>query len=100
MSIDEKKIIKILMFASETHHTVYKKVQGVDSNWAAWYANWLLELSDLPELIECKPVESDLVYLLVKLDKEFTAQERGEEWQEYYATQIAEYSFFCDDELI
>jgi hypothetical protein len=44
---------------------------------ASWYADWLISLSELPDLLGIKPVRSELVYLLVSLDKEYTASHPG-----------------------
>jgi hypothetical protein len=38
-----------------------------------------------------KPVRSELVYLLVSLDKQYTAQSPGGSWEDYYAARIAEH---------
>ena len=35
-----------------------------------------------------RPVRSELIYLLVSLDKQFTAEAPGEPWEVYYARQI------------
>ena len=53
--------------AGETHHRVYRIVDGADDDWASWYAQWLIDLSELPDLLGAGPVRSELVYLLVSL---------------------------------
>ena len=55
----------LLHEAAETHHTVYRIVDGDDPDWASWYADWLIDLSELPELLGAKPVRSHLVHALV-----------------------------------
>jgi hypothetical protein len=75
----------LLSEAAETHHRVYRIVDGNDDDWASWYANWLVDLSELPGLLGHKPVRSELVYQLVKLDKEYTSRPRNEGWEEFYA---------------
>ena len=35
-----------------------------------------------------KPVRSELTYVLVGLDKEYTAGQTGEPWEAYYAERI------------
>jgi hypothetical protein len=42
----------------------------------------------LPDLLGVRPVRSELIYLLVSLDKQFTAEAPGEPWEVYYARQI------------
>ena len=83
-----EQISRLLHEAGETHHRVFRIVDGADDDWASWYADWLINLSELPALLGVKPVRSELVYLLVSLDKQFTAEAPGETWQTYYARQI------------
>ena len=84
----EEKISGLLHEAAETHHTVYRITHGEDPNWASWYADWLLELSELPDVLGAKPVPSELVYLLVKLDKDYTLAQPAEPWETYYAREL------------
>ena len=72
----------------ETHHRVFRIVEGADDDWASWYAQWLIDLSELPDVLGARPVRSELVYLLVGLDKQYTAEAPGEPWETYYARQI------------
>ena len=74
--------------AAETHHRVYRIVDGNDPDWASWYADWLIRLSELPGLLGRAPVRSELVYLLVKLDRDFTATPRDNGWEAFYALEI------------
>ena len=76
---------------SETHHRVFRIVDGADDDWATWYADWLANLSELPTLLGTKPVRSELTYLLVSLDREYTATAPTDPWPAYYARQILEH---------
>jgi hypothetical protein len=49
---------------------------------------WLINLSELPALLGVKPVRSELTYLLVSLDKQYTADQPGAPWEDYYAQRI------------
>ena len=89
--MDVKAIADLLREAAETHHRVYRIVDGEDPDWACWYAGWLIELSELPELLGAKPVRSELVYLLVLLDKQHAERRLSEPWEQYYAGRIAEH---------
>ncbi|HKA92994.1 MAG TPA: hypothetical protein VKE97_04270 [Acidimicrobiia bacterium] len=81
----------LLHEVSETHHSVYRIVDGADDDWASWYADWLIRLSELPDLLGVTPVRSELVYMLVRLDKEYTDQQRSEPWEQYYAGQLLDH---------
>ena len=88
MTTITEQITQLLHEAGETHHRVYRIVGGADDDWASWYANWLVSLSELPALLDTNPVRSELTYLLVSLDKEYAAGQPGEPWETYYAQRI------------
>jgi hypothetical protein len=52
-----------------------------DDDRACWNAQWLIDLPELPALLGVRPVRSELIYLLVSLDKQFTAEAPGEPWE-------------------
>jgi len=83
------QVSHLLSEASETHHRVFRIVDGADDDWASWYADWLVNLSELPALLDAKPVRSELTYLLVSLDKEYTARQPAQPWEAYYGERIA-----------
>ena len=82
------RVAALLHEAGETHHLVYRIVDGDDPDWASWYAQWLLDLSELPQLLGVTPVRSELVWMLVSLDREFTATNPGVPWPQWYAERI------------
>ena len=87
---DASPISALLHEAAETHHLVYRITDGDDPDWASWYAEWLLDLSELPLEIGAKPVRSQLVHALVQLDRDHMAEEQDEAWEDYYARRLAE----------
>jgi hypothetical protein len=70
---------------------VYRIVDGADDDWASWYADWLVRLSELPELLGTTPVRSELVYMLVRLDKEYAEKKPPGPWEDYYARALIEH---------
>jgi hypothetical protein len=88
---DAGAVADLLREVAETHHRVYRITDGEDADWASWYARWLIELSELPHLLGREPVRSELVYLLVAVDKEITQQQITEPWEEYYARRLIEH---------
>lgn len=86
-----EKVVSLLQEAAQTHHQVFRITDGTDQDWASWYADWLINLSELPSALGTKPVRSELVYLLVSLDKEYTAHGPGEAWAPYYAQRVLEH---------
>ena len=87
---DLARIAGLLHEAAETHHVVYRITDGDDPDWASWYATWLLDLSELPELLSARPVRSHLVHALVELDREYTAGGPSERWEDWYAARLAD----------
>jgi hypothetical protein len=84
------RIAELLHEAAEAHHVVYRIVDGDDPDWASWYADWLLNLSELPDELGTKPVRSHLVHALVELDREYTATSPSERWEDHYARRLSE----------
>jgi hypothetical protein len=88
---DTQRIADLLHEAADTHHLVYRIVDGDDPDWASWYADWLINLSELPDLLGRKPVRSELVYLLVLLDKQHTGERRTDPWERFYADRLVDH---------
>jgi hypothetical protein len=88
VSTQPARIAELLHEAGETHHVVYRIVDGDDPDWASWYADWLLNLSEFPQILGVKPVRSELVWLLVSLDKEYTQTSPELLWPQWYAERI------------
>ncbi len=87
---DTTPIATLLHEAAETHHIVWRIVDGDDPDWASWYADWLLDHSELPALLGGAPVRSHLVHALVELDREHTTSGSEERWEDVYARGLVE----------
>lgn len=87
-SNDTARIAELLHEAAETHHVVYRIADGDDPDWASWYADWLLDLSELPEALGFRPVRSHLVHALVELDRAYAAESPSERWEAWYASRL------------
>jgi hypothetical protein len=81
-------VAAVLHDAAETHHIVWKIVDGNDPDWASWYSEWLLGLSRLPELLGAQPARSELTWMLVQLDRDYRAHAPDERWEDVYAERI------------
>lgn len=84
------RVAALLHEAGETHHVVYRIVDGDDPDWASWYADWLLHLSELPQLLATTPVRSELVWMLVELDRQYAAEQPDAAWPQWYAERMIE----------
>jgi hypothetical protein len=85
-----RKLSEVLRRAGETHHAVFRIVDGSDDDWATWYADWLVNLSELPALLGTTPARSELTYHLVALGKEYAGANTDEPWDEFYASRLLE----------
>ena len=79
------KVSDLLHEAGETHHQVFRISDGADDDWATWYSDWLVNHSELPRIVGHEPVRSELTWMLVQLDKEYTATHPEERWEDWYA---------------
>lgn len=88
MNSSAQKLSGLLHEAAETHHTVYRITDGEDPDWASWYGDWLVNLSELPDLVGRRPARSEVVHALVSLDKEYNAENPDERWEDWYAQRV------------
>ena len=91
MNDKTNRLSELLHQAAETHHTVFANMDGEDPDWATWYADWLVNLSPLPELLGTRPVRSELTYLLVGLDNEYVQARPNEPWEVFYAARLMQH---------
>jgi hypothetical protein len=84
--VDE--VAALLSEAAEVHAMMYRITDGEDPDIASWYAKWLIELSELPDILGGEPIRSHLIYELVRLEREYEEVETDEPWEMYYAAQL------------
>jgi hypothetical protein len=85
------RIAALLDEVGEIHHTVYRITDGEDPDWASFYADWLVRLSELGDLLGATPVRSELTYMLVRLGKEYDEQAPDEPWTRWYAARLVDH---------
>jgi hypothetical protein len=88
MANDGPTIAGVLHEAAETHHVVFRISDGADDDWASWYADWLLDHSELAELLGGAPARSHLVHALVEADRAYTSSGSTEAWEDFYAARL------------
>jgi hypothetical protein len=91
------RIAALLDEAAETHHRVYRITDGTDDDWASWYADWLLDLSELPDILGRRPARSHLVHALVQCDIDHAGSGGDEPWPTSYASQLIRRFSTCQD---
>ena len=85
--VDLVAVTALLREVGDLHHRVYRITGGEHADWASWYATWLVELSELPQILGRDVVRSELVHVLVEAGRE---PADGAPWEETYAQRIAE----------
>jgi hypothetical protein len=82
------RVSELLHEAGEVHHVVYRISDGADDDWASFYADWLVDHSELSETLGRPPVRSHLVHELVECERSFGAEKRSTSWEDFYAERI------------
>jgi hypothetical protein len=85
-----RRVSDLLHEAGEVHHAVYRITDGADDDWASFYADWLVDHSELPELLGGAPTRSHLVHELVESERALAAADSPGRWQDFYAERIIE----------
>jgi hypothetical protein len=85
VAADPARVAELLREVGDLHHRVYRITDGEDPDWASWYATWLVQLSELPQLLGRDVVRSELVHLLVELGRE---PADDSPWEQRYARRI------------
>jgi hypothetical protein len=83
-----RRASELLHEAGEVHHVVYRISDGADDDWASFYADWLIEHSELPELLGAAPIRSHLVHELVESERAFADAGSDGSWEDVYAERI------------
>jgi hypothetical protein len=82
---DKERLAAILERAEQVHAVVTERTGGADPDWALFYAWWLLNWSDLPEILGARPALAELTARLIALDVEYRSVSRPESWPAFYA---------------
>jgi hypothetical protein len=90
--MDERtgRVSDLLHEAGEVHHVVYRITDGADDDWASFYADWLIDHSELPDALGRVPTRSHLVHELVERERAFAEAAAEARWQDFYADRIVE----------
>jgi hypothetical protein len=72
----KESIAALLHQTAEDHHVAFQETGEVDPDWSIWYAGHLLD---------ARLLKSDVIYLLVLVDKQQMSEAPGAHWERYYA---------------
>jgi hypothetical protein len=69
--------------AGSSHHQAFLATNGDDPEWPLWYAEFLLK--SLNSFLGTHLTKSELVYHLVKVEKDRSKDRAATDWPTYYA---------------
>ena len=78
----QEALAALLRETNSAHHNAYIATDGDDPDWPIWYAEYLRDR--LACLLQADFTRSELVYLLITLDRELKTRAPGAEWVGYY----------------
>jgi hypothetical protein len=81
--ISRAALAALLKEAAEAHHAAYATSDGVDPEWASWYAPQLQ--SSIGAGLGRSLTRSEIVYLLIKAERDQAAAGDTSAWPDYYA---------------
>lgn len=79
-----QQLVDLFHQTKKAHFQAYLATDGADPDWPLWYAGYLLE--PIRQLLQIELTKSELVYLLVRVDREQRANAPQADWTEYYAS--------------
>ena len=79
-------ITELFKEAGQTHHHAFIETDGADEDWPIWYADFLVDR--LSELLDARLTRTQIVVLLVELDRQQKAIAPGVNWTRYYAKEL------------
>jgi hypothetical protein len=82
------ELIELFQKTIDEHKLAFQSTQGADPDWPIWYAEHLY--TELSRILQANFTRSELIYLLVLVDKEQRLRAPGSDWRRYYA------QFFLD----
>jgi NAD(P)H-hydrate epimerase len=87
-STKRQQVADLLKEAGSAHHRAYAETDGADADWPIWYAEYLQQR--LGDLLNAQFSKSELVYVLISLDREVQRVAPGADWRAYYARVLLE----------
>lgn len=73
--------------AGSAHHRAFIATNGDDPEWPLWYAEFLQPRVN--DLLSTRWTKSEVVYLLLRAEKERSAASSSPSWPEFYAGSFA-----------
>jgi NAD(P)H-hydrate epimerase len=81
--ISRAALAALLKEAAEAHHEAYAVSNGIDPEWASWYAPYLQ--ASIGAGLGQALARSEIIYLLIKAERDQVAAGDTSAWPDYYA---------------
>jgi hypothetical protein len=78
-----ERLASLFREAGSAHHKAFASTNGDDPEWPIWYAEFLQPKLNL--LLSVQWTKSEVVYLLLRAEKERSALAQSPTWPEFYA---------------
>ena len=85
---DIENLAELLVETGHQHHHAYETSDGIDPEWALWYAGYLQ--TRLWDRFGAVPTRSQLVHLLLAAEEAFEAGDDDGPWPTFYARYLAD----------
>ena len=79
-------LVALLSAAGPAHHEAFIETDGEDPEWPLWYAQYLR--NDLNQLLGTALTKSELVYVLVDMERQRIREAPEADWPSYYAVEL------------
>ena len=81
------EVAQILVETGHKHHAAYIEADGVDPEWALWYAGYIQ--GRIWDGLGRIPTRSELVYVLISAERAFGDSDNPpDQWPQFYAERI------------
>ena len=87
-TIPKAELAALLKETGAAHHDAYLASDGIDPEWASWYAPYLQ--ARLGDSLGRSVTRSELTYLLVRAERQQAAEADPSPWPEFYASVLLE----------
>ncbi len=83
-----RRLAELFREAGKAHHQAFSQTNGEDPEWPLWYADYLQDR--IGAIAGRAFTRSELVYFLVRADKEHSQRAPRADWPAYYATLLVQ----------
>jgi NAD(P)H-hydrate epimerase len=85
---NQTTLTELLLETGDHHHHAYQSSEGIDPEWALWYASYI-QTRIWDQLGEV-PTRSRLVHLILAAEEAYEVAQSDGEWSPFYAQYLLE----------